>query len=301
MTQTYTKSQKIFADLGLFYSAAIWGSTFIIVKSALDGIDPVILVAYRFLIAGLLMSIYLLLTKRNIFQNLKHGFWLAVILWFLYVPQTVGLKYTTASNSGFITGLFIAFVPIFLKIIFKKNPTLMETVAAIISIIGLWVLTGGLTDINTGDILTLMAAVTYALHVLYGDRFIKSGTDPLVLSCQQFLLVGLFSLLYGLIFDLQFNLTTNYAFGALIFLALFPTLSAFVIQMMAQKITTPIKVSLIFAFEPVFAALFAWTFGNETIIAHRAFGGLLIFIAIVISGFPTPTFLNKMKNTINTD
>jgi drug/metabolite transporter (DMT)-like permease len=282
MTQTYTKSQKIFADLGLFYSAAIWGSTFIIVKSALDGIDPVILVAYRFLIAGLLMSIYLLLTKRNIFQNLKHGFWLAVILWFLYVPQTVGLKYTTASNSGFITGLFIAFVPIFLKIIFKKNPTLMETVAAIISIIGLWVLTGGLTDINTGDILTLMAAVTYALHVLYGDRFIKSGTDPLVLSCQQFLLVGLFSLLY-------------------IFLALFPTLSAFVIQMMAQKITTPIKVSLIFAFEPVFAALFAWTFGNETIIAHRAFGGLLIFIAIVISGFPTPTFLNKTKNTINTD
>jgi drug/metabolite transporter (DMT)-like permease len=296
MTQTFTKKQKIFADLGLFYSAAIWGSTFIVVKSALDGIDPVMLVAYRFLIAGVLMSIYLAFTKRNIFQNIKHGFWLAVILWFLYVPQTVGLKYTTASNSGFITGLFIAFVPIFLKSIFKKNPTLMETIAAIISIIGLWVLTGGLTDINTGDILTLMAAVTYALHVLYADKFIKGGTDPLILSCQQFLFVGLFSLLYGIIFSLPFHVTSNYAFGAIIFLALFPTLSAFVIQMLAQKITTPIKVSLIFAFEPVFAALFAWTFGNEIIVAHRAFGGFLIFIAILISGLPTPAFLVKRAN-----
>lgn len=295
MTRAYSKSQKILADLGLFYSAAIWGSTFIIVKSALDGVDPVMLVTYRFLISGLIMFIYLTFTKKNIFQNFKQGLWLAVILWFLYVPQTIGLKYTSASNSGFITGLFIAFVPIFLKIIFKKNPTLMETVAAIISIVGLWILTGGLTDFNTGDILTLMSAVTYALHVLYADKFIKNGADPLVLSCQQFLLVGLFSLFYGIAFGLPFKVSSDYAFGAIIFLALFPTLSAFVIQMLAQKITTPIKVSLIFAFEPVFAALFAWTFGNETIVAHRALGGFLIFTAIIISGLPTPAFFLKKR------
>lgn len=295
MTKTYTKGQKLFADLGLFYSAAIWGSTFIIVKSALNGIDPVMLVAYRFLIAGIIMAIFLVFTKRNILKNFKQGFWLAIILWSLYIPQTIGLKFTTASNSGFITGLFIAFVPIFLKLIFKKNSTLMEIVAAILSLFGLWVLTGGLTDINTGDILTLFAAVTYALHVLYGDKFIKGGCDPLVISCQQFLLIGIFSLMYGFIFDLPFQITSDYAFGALIFLALFPTLSAFVIQMIAQKVATPIKVSLIFAFEPVFAALFAWTLGSETIVAHRALGGFLIFMAIVISGLPTPNFLKRAK------
>ena len=288
MQNDIPRSKKIMADLGLFYAVAIWGSTFFIVKSALDGIDPVILVAYRFLIAGSILLIFLKLSGRPIFDGWKLALFPGLLLWMLYIPQTIGLKYTTASNSGFITGLFVAFVPIFLRLIFKRKPTTMEVIASAISLIGLWILTGGMSDVNIGDILTLITAVTYALHLLYVDKFMKRGLDPYLFSCHQFLLVGLLSVLTALIFSLPFEIVTTDAFWMMLFLALFPTLSAFVIQMAAQKIRSPLRVSLIFALEPVFAALFAWTLGGETIVRHRALGGLLIFLALVISGLPAP-------------
>ncbi len=290
-----SKSKALFADTGLFYAAAVWGSTFFIVKNALEGIDPVVMVAFRFLLAGIILLVYLIYKKKNVFAHLKTAFFLSVLLCLLYIPQTVGLKYTTASNSGFITGLFVAFIPIFLRTIFKVKPNKMEITASIISLLGLWILTGGMKDINFGDSLTLLAAVTYALHVLYSDKFMKEGLDPVIISCQQFLLVGILSLLYALFFNLPMHITTSYAWKATIFLALFPTLSAFLIQMFAQKIRSPLRVSLIFALEPVFAALFAWTLGGETIITHRAVGGCLIFAALIISGIPLP----QKQNTAN--
>ncbi|MBU8934793.1 MAG: DMT family transporter [candidate division Zixibacteria bacterium] len=284
MAASLSKPRMLLADAGLFYAAVIWGSTFFVVKGVLDDVDPVILVAYRFLLAGLGMLAYLLATGRPVFAGIKRAILLAIILWLLYIPQTIGLQYTTASNSGFITGLFVAFVPVFLRVIFKRKPTLMEVVASVVSLIGLWVLTGGLRDINIGDILTLVAAMTYALHLLYTDKYMKAGVDPLVITCQQFLLVGLMSLATGLICDLPFGIGSTQAGWIIVFLALFPTLSAFVIQAIAQKYTSPLKVSLIFALEPVFAAIFAWSLGGEQIVRHRALGGLLIFAALVISG-----------------
>ena len=287
------RGKKILADIGLVYSAAIWGSTFFVVKDALDNINPIMLVAYRFLIAGIVLLPFIIATKRNIFHHFRRGLFLSLILWLLYVPQTIGLTYTTASNSGFITGLFVAFVPIFQRTIFKVKPNFMEILAACVSLSGLWILTGGLRDINTGDMLTLMAAVTYALDVLYSDKFIKSGSDPFVLCCQQFFIIGLFSLIVGLFFDLPLATGNSTVWWIILFLALFPTMSAFVIQLMAQKITTPLKVSLIFALEPVFAAVFAWTVGGETAVFHRAMGGLLIFFALIISGLPSPLKRSK--------
>ena len=256
------------------------------VKAALEHIDPVTMVAYRFLIAGGVLLVYLKVTGRPILVGWKRAAFLAAILWLLYVPQTLGLKYTTASNSGFITGLFVLFIPIFLRTVFHKKPNVMEVIASIVSLIGLWVLTGGLSRINAGDILTLVAALTYALHVLYSDKYMKEGIDPILISCQQFLFVGLFALVTSLVLNLPLSIGNVGTGGIVLFLALFPTLSAFLIQMFAQRITSPLKVSLIFAFEPVFAGLFAWTLGGEQFTMSGAVGGALIFTALVISGIP---------------
>ncbi len=288
MQKPISNTRKTLADLGLLYASAIWGATFFLVKDALNGVDPVIMVGYRFLLAGSLLLIYVRATGRPLFTGIGRAASLAVLLYLLYIPQTMGLEYTTASNSGFITGLFVAFVPLFLRLIFKRRPTLMEVIASGVSLLGLWILTGGLHDINRGDVLTLMAAMTYALHLLYSDRYMKAGVDPFVISCQQFLILGALSLLTGLIFGLPFGVSTLETGGIIVFLALFPSLAAFVIQMLAQKITSPLRVSLIFALEPVFAALFAWTLGGEEFVARRALGGLLIFVALVLSGLPLP-------------
>lgn len=283
-----SKKNGLLADLGLFYAAVVWGYSFIVVRDALAEVDAIMMVAVRFLIAGACLLIYLIASGRSPWKGIGRALFLATILWLLYIPQTIGLRFTTASNSGFITGLFVFFIPVFLRLIFKRNANLMEWLASVVALAGLWLLTGGLSDINLGDLLTLIAAMTYALHVLFSDKYMKAGVDPFVISCQQFLLVGLFSLAAVLVTGAEWRITTGFAWRSIVFLALFPTLSAFVIQMLAQRSTSPLRVSLIFAFEPVFAAAFAWTLGGEQPILHRALGGLLIFAALVISGLPSP-------------
>lgn len=281
------------ADIGLLYASFVWGATFLIVKEALAGVDAVTMVGYRFLIAGLLLLIWLLAKKQPILHDLKQGAMLAAVLFALYIPQTVGLKYTTAANSGFITGLFVLWVPIFLITLFRRRPTMMEIIASFVSLVGLWILTGGLRQINYGDALTLIAAMAYALHLLLSDKYIKAGIDPLMVSCQQFLLIGIASILVSATTGRSLAVTGIDTWSMIIFLALFPTLSAFVIQMFAQRHTSPLRVSLIFATEPVFAALFAWTLGGELFTFNGALGGLFIVIGLALSGIQLPTKGNK--------
>lgn len=281
-----SRHAKLLSELGLLYSAAIWGATFFIVKDVLREVDPIVLVGYRFILAATLLGGVCLVAKKPLLKNIRHGLLTGFILWLLYVSQTAGLNITTASNSGFITGLFVAFVPIYSFALTKRRPTLMEIIATIVSLFGLWMLTGGLKDINIGDLLTIIAAATYALHILILDKYMNEGDDPYLLSFQQFLFVGTISLLIGVISGLNFSLVETQTMGVIFFLAFFPTLSAFVIQVVAQKITKPLQVSLILALEPVFAGLFAWTLGNEPIIIHRAIGGLFIVIGMISSGIP---------------
>ncbi|MBI3590630.1 MAG: DMT family transporter [Candidatus Melainabacteria bacterium] len=283
MSQNIRNNKTFLADLGLLYASAVWGTTFFIVKGVVKHIDPVILCAYRFLLAAIIVSIFLLITKRQLFSNLKEGFVLGFFLWAIYISQTIGLVFTSAANAAFITGLFVAFIPIFSFVFFRIMPSLIQIIAIFIALIGLWLLTGGLNSINKGDLITIITAIAYALHVLFGDKFVKNNIDPFVLCFQQFLFVSIFSFITAFFFKLDFAFSTENVFWIIIYLTLFPTVLAFLIQLIAQKITSPIKVSLIFALEPLFGAVFAWTFGKEAFILNSAFGGLLILLAIVIS------------------
>ncbi len=282
-----SRKSRLLAETGLLYAAAIWGATFFIVKDVIAAVDPVVLVGYRFLIAGILLAVYLLLRRESLLTGLRDGIILGIILWLLYVPQTIGLKYTTAANSGFITGLFVVFVPLLAYFLFRKFPSRWEYLAIALSVVGLWFLTGGIHGMNFGDLITLVCALFYALHLLYCDKYIKAGRDPMVISCQQFIFVGILSFVTAVILDLPLEVTSPSAWWTIIFLTLFPTISAFVIQLYAQKMTSPFRVSLIFTLEPVFAAIFAWTLGGETFILRSALGGLLIFAAMIIAELPS--------------
>lgn len=286
MTQLTPRRHRILAEIGLLYAAAIWGATFFIVKDVIAFIDPVVLVGYRFALAGILLAGYLAIRRVPMLTGLKDGIILGVILWALYIPQTVGLEFTTAANSGFITGLFVVIVPILAFGLFRKKPSRWEGVALVLSLAGLWFLTGGVSGMNFGDLITLIAAFFYALHLLYCDKYMKAGRDPIVISVQQFLLVGALSFATAWIFDLPLSMGNQTAILTVVFLTLLPTLSAFLVQLYAQKMTSPFRVSLIFALEPVFAAIFAWTLGGEKFVIRSAAGGLLIFIAMIVAELP---------------
>ena len=268
------------AELGLFYCAAVWGATFYLVKDSLASVSPEALVGYRFLLSAALLLPWVAKRKRKSL-HLKESAILAALLSALYISQTIGLKYTTASNSGFVTGLFVIFVPLFLLVFFKKRPTPVQWIASAIALLGLWVLTGGISKFNQGDGLTLIAAMTYAGHLLATDTYVRADADTVLLSFHQFWMTGAISLLFGAARQASFTVAGRGAWGTIAFLAVFPTLSAFFIQMIAQKKTTPIKVALIFSLEPVFAALFAWTLGGEPFVAARATGGFLIVLAMI--------------------
>jgi len=278
--------KEFFAQAGLLYSAAIWGSTFFLVKDALNSIAPFSLLAIRFLLAAGLMYLVLRVMKKPVCMNFRQGVSLGVILFLVYLPQTIGLKFTTASNSGFITGLFVVFVPLMGWVLFRRVPERKRVLSIILAVAGLWVLTGWEGELNFGDALTLITAFAYGLHILFAGRFMEAGTDPVVITFQQFLMVGILSLAGSGIQGVPLMPDSVRVWGIIVFLAVFPTLLAFLVQMVAQKVTPPIRVAIIFSMEPVFAALFAWTLGGEVFEIHRGVGGLIIVAAILLSEVP---------------
>ncbi len=278
------RHQHILADFGLLYASAIWGTTFVVVRDVLPDIHPVTLVGYRFLLAALLLAGFQVVTRRPVLAGFRRSIAVGFMLWLLYVPQTIGLGITTAANSGFITGTFVLFVPLFMRPITGHKPTAVDMLASLVSLTGLGILTGGLTRMNVGDAITLITALAYALHMLMADKAMKAGSDPYSFSSQQFFFVGALSLVISAIGGFPLTVGSTSAIWTVVFLAVFPTLSAFLIQMLAQKIATPVKVALIFALEPLFAGIFAWTVGGEQPTWYALVGGTLIFGALVLHG-----------------
>lgn len=272
---------KRLAEAGLVYCALVWGSTFYLVKDALSGVDPVALVAWRFLLSAALL-LPLVWTRRKKPQLLKESAVLAALLAALYLSQTVGLAHTSAANSGFITGLFVVFVPLFCLIFFASPPTKAQWAATAVALGGLWLLTGGAGAFNKGDALTLVSAMTYAGHLLATDRYVRGDADTVLLSFHQFWMTGAAALLWAAAGGRPLAVSGGNAAGIIAFLAVAPTISAFFIQMAAQRLTSPVRVALIFSLEPVFAAAFAWTLGGERMTAANALGGGLIVAAMII-------------------
>ncbi|MEK7388133.1 MAG: DMT family transporter [Elusimicrobiota bacterium] len=285
------------ADAGLVYCAVVWGATFYMVKDALAGVDPLAMVSHRFLLSALMMAPWVA-TRRGRFRHLKESAILATMLFLLYATQTVGLGYTSASNSGFITGLFVIFVPIFMLIFFRQPPTRVQWASSALAMAGLWLLTGGISSVNFGDAITLVAAATYAGHLLATDRCVRADADTVVLAFHQFWMTGAMAAAATALLGRSFAVGSTRSAGTIAFLALVPTLSAFFIQMWAQKFTQPVKVSLIFSLEPVFAALFAWTLGSETFVPARAAGGGLIVAAMMAGELSKLDLLRGRKKEV---
>ena len=131
--------------------------------------------------------------------------------------------------------------------------------------------------------MTLLSAMTYAGHLLATDRYVRGDADPVVLAFHQFWMTGSATLILAAAAGRPLAIRSGGAVWVIVFLSLVPTLSAFFIQMHAQRHTAPIKVSLIFSLEPVFAAVFAWTLGGESFRSASALGGALIVGAMVAS------------------
>lgn len=264
------------AVLLLLVVTFIWGLTFPVQKIALEGINPFLYNCLRFLVAFLLAVIFF---RRK--SSWKNGLILGFFLGIAYAAQTSGLKITSSTKSGFITSLYIPFVPFFSYIIEKNRPTLFQIISFLVSIVGLYMLNDPSKDpFNLGDLLTLVCAVAFAIHVVLITHFTKTSDDEISLLVPQFLLTsGINFVLIPLGDSLKINLAM---ICVLLFTAFFATIFAIWVQLKFQKHVGSNVSALIYVGEPIFAALFSFIILSEKMSLVQFFGMILLISAMVM-------------------
>jgi len=211
------------------------------------------------------------------------GFKVGFFLFLAYAFQTVGLKYTTASNAGFITGFSVVLVPVFSAALLKSMPSGESILGVVLAAAGLFFLSWNDTAaINPGDILVFFCAVSVAFHILSVGYYTKR-TDSIALTVIQIGVVALFSITGTFIFEKPEIPSSPLVWEAIIVTALFATVGAYLVQNIMQKFTSATRTALIFAGEPVFAGIFGYLLLGETLGKLAGLGCVLILCGMVIS------------------
>lgn len=228
---------------------------------------------------------------------------LGVLLFIGYAFQTVGLLYTSSSKAGFITGLSVVMVPMFAIFLLKQRPGINAVVGVFIATAGLYLLT--MTDtskLNIGDGFVFICAIGFALHIIFTGKF-SNNYPSLLLTVVQISTVAILSSIFAIGFENWQNafqpdvVLSEKVLAGLIITSVFATALAFFAQTNFQKFTTPTRVALIFAMEPVFAAVTAFIWAGERLSYSAIIGCILIFSGMVIAELPVKkgVFLGKFK------
>jgi len=267
-------------QLALLLTTLIWGATFPATKAVLEQIPPLSFLVLRFLTGALCAWAVLAMMGVRLHrdrQTLKRSAIATIWLFCGYVLQTVGLQYTSASNSAFITALYVIFVPLFLG---RFQPRIWAT--AVLALIGLWCLIDPTVVLNLGDLMTLGCAAAFAAHIVCLESYSRLG-DPRSFFVWQLLMVT------GVLMPMMwvespgpnaFALTPVLVVGLAV-TGIFAT-GAFAVQVWAQRRVAAQRVALIFSLEPAYAAWLAWYFLGEQLSARGWLGSALILGAVVI-------------------
>jgi drug/metabolite transporter (DMT)-like permease len=298
-----TMNKSTLATLGVLFVSFIWGVEFVLVHNAIRIIEPYCFNFIRFGVAGLFIFLCMFCRKDGEPLNsalILRGGTLGGLLFLGFSTQTFGLLYTTVSNSGFITSLNVVLVPLFALFVLGERPHFRVIAATMIAATGLYQLTSaGSSPFNFGDFLTLFAAIMFALHIIFTGKY-GAQHKALPLTLVQMLTVAALSLASALIWEDWRRLLDPAVLGdiniiyAIFVASILGTGLAFLLQTLAQDHLSATRVALIFTCEPVFAALAAYLFLNEKLVAAAGVGAGMILLGILLAEFP----LNPRKSLI---
>lgn len=269
--------------IALFSAALIWGSSFFVMKDAVSGVPVFLLLAFRFTVGcGLLSVIFWQKWKKCSRRLLLHGLVVGVLLFAAYTAQTYGLKETTPGKNAFLTAVYCVLVPFVNWLLLRRRPSRWNWIAAVMCLggIGLVSLDGSLA-MNRGDALTLLGGVFYALHLVAVSRYGEED-DAVLLTTVQFGASALCCWLGHGLFETMPVFPEN-AWVELIYLAVFATTIALLLQNVGQSVTPAAQASILLSLESVFGVLFSVICYGETVTPRLVLGFLLIFLAVVAS------------------
>jgi len=270
--------------------AALWGWTFVVVDEAIHAYGVIGFLAVRFTIAAAVMGV--VAARRMSLATLKVGLAIGVVLAVAYLMQTLGLKYTTPSNCGLITGLFVIFAPLSARLLFGVKTSCKFWVAIAVSLVGIAMLTGaGQEPPSLGDLLTLGCAALFGLHIALLGRYAKEH-DAFVLTFAQLTTAAvLFMLLWPASASLwpqaeSLAWPSGRVWFALIITGVFASAVAFLVQTYVQKRLPAARTAMILIMEPVFAAVFGHLLAktpDERLGAVEVVGAVIMVAAMVLA------------------
>ena len=274
------------AEAALILNTVIWGATFVLVKQALRDVSPVLFLALRFTLA----TAVLLVLFRGSWSHplnprgaLAGGGLAGVFLFSGYAFQTIGLQFTTAPKSAFLTGLTAVMTPLLAAVVHRTLPRAAEIGGVLLATGGMALMTlpGATLAINRGDLLTVCCAACYAAHILTLSRY-SAATSFELLSTAQ---IGISALLAWSLYrgmEIPHIRWTAGVWAAIVITGCFATALAFTFQAWAQRYTTSTRTALIFMLEPVFAWITSYLLTGETLSARAAGGAGLILAGILM-------------------
>lgn len=281
-------SRQLKSDLALLAVTVIWGSTFVTVKKAIENIPVFNFLAIRFFIAFIaLAAIFhhsaLKVDKRTLLYSLATG----TSLFLAYAFQTLGLMYTSASKSGFITGFSVILVPVFEAFLLKKKIKRLTACGTVMAFIGLGLLSMDINSLknmsfNVGDVYTFICAFFFSAQILLISAF-NGHTSSIPFAIYQIGTVALLSTATSLIWEKPSIPASAFTWEALLITGLLATAIAYAVQTYVQKYTTATHTALIFTAEPIFSAIFAYLLAGETLTLQNSIGAMLILAGMLLS------------------
>lgn len=275
------------AAILLLTTTFFWGVTFTVVKQAVESVDVFVFLAQRFILAfAMILPIGLYKGRRLDGATVVRGSIMGVLLFGAYAFQTVALLYTSASNTGFLTGLNVVIVPLLAALVLRERVSVGVKFAVVLAVLGLILLCGnGSLQLNRGDIMAAVCAVCVSLHLICTGEFVRRS-DFYWLTVVQLGVVALLSCYGALMRGKDVMVWYPHLVLPLLVCSLIATVFAFLVQTSMQRYISHTNTALIFCTEPVFAALYARFALNERLGIYGYAGAICILGGMLISILP---------------
>ena len=293
--------KRYFGDLMLFLAAFIWGTAFVAQVTGMDKIGPFTFNMARSIIAIICLGAYLIITKAKLPKDigilLQGGLVCGFFIFMGTSLQQIGLQYTTAGKTGFITSFYILIIPFLTMFFLKHKIDLLTWISIIIGFIGLYLLAiPSLSDfsINKGDFIVFLGSFCWGGHILIIDYYSKK-VSPVELSFLQFVILTILSGICAFLFENETATLSNifHSWKSIAYAGFLSSGIAYTLQMVGQKYTNPIVASLILSLEAVFAALAGYFMLDEVMTSREFLGCSIVFLAIIFSQIPKDIFKKK--------
>lgn len=288
------QAKKLRANLLLLLTAMIWGAAFVAQSVSMDYIGPFTFLCSRSILGGVvLLPVIALMDKKKDTDEkeepanhkktlLMGGLACGVALFVASAFQQIGIQETTAGKAGFITAMYMVLVPIAGLFLGKKTGGKVWGAVAV-ALVGMYLLCfsgGGLGAINRGDLMEMVCALGFTVHILVIDHF-SGRVDGVKMSCIQFFVCGVLAFFAMIIFEEPNVQDILAAWMPIVYAGLMSSGVGYTLQIVAQKDTDPTVASLLMSLESVFSLVFGWILLHEAMSARELIGCVLMFAAIV--------------------